>query len=149
VSPDAVILQTDELRKTITPEPDYSESEREYLYRSLVFTAKKIYGLGHNVIIDATGNRRAWRELARRLIPDFSEVYLKCPLESCIERERERVDTHGAPRDIYSKGRDGSPVPGVNVPYEEAENPDLIIDTVGVQPEDAAEMILNMLKQKG
>jgi adenylylsulfate kinase len=78
--PDAVILRMDELRKVVTPEPTYSDSERECVYRSLVFTAKIINQLGHTVIIDATGNKRRWRELARNIIPDFLDIYLKCPL---------------------------------------------------------------------
>lgn len=136
-----VILHADELRRFVTPQPDYSEEEREYVYRTLVFTAKLICGLGHNVIIDATGNRRRWRELARESIPIFYEVYLRCPLEICAERERRRIDSHGAPKDIYKKGEKGWPVPGVNVPYEEAQTPDIVIDTVDISPEEAAKRI--------
>lgn len=146
--PDAVILQTDELRKFITPEPDYSEREREHLYRALVFMAKSVCELGHNVIIDATGNRRTWRELARGSIPDFYEVYLRCSVEICIEREKSRVDTHGAPKGIYKKGEEGWPVPGVNVPYEEPEEPDIIIDAEKEGPDISAEKIVKILEQK-
>lgn len=42
------------------------------------------YYLDHkaeNVIIDATGNLRTFRNLARQLIPEFAEIYVKCPLE--------------------------------------------------------------------
>ncbi|MBI5408085.1 MAG: adenylyl-sulfate kinase [Nitrospirae bacterium] len=144
-APDAVILRMDELRKVVTPEPDYSDAEREYVYRSLVYAAKTIYELGHNVIIDATGSRRAWRDLARKLIPDFIEVYLKCPIELCVEREKARVDTHSAPKEIYEKGRAGWPVPGINVPYEEPEEPDLTIDTKEISPDEAAERIVKLI----
>ena len=142
---DTVILQSDELRRIVTPEPKYSEDEREYIYRSLVYTAKKIYELGHNVIIDATANRRVWRNLARKVIPEFAEVYLKCPLELCVDRERMRVDTHGAPRKIYEKGEKGDAVPGLNVPYEEPENPELTIDTEKESPDEAAEKIIELI----
>lgn len=139
--PDAVILRMDELRKIVTPEPTYSDREREYVYRSLVFMAKILHELGHNVIIDATGNKKSWRQLARRLIPDFFEVYLKCPIELCMEREKTRVDTHGAPTKIYEKGKKGWPVPGVKVPYEEPDKPEIIIDTEKESPQVAAEKI--------
>jgi adenylylsulfate kinase len=85
--PDTVILRMDILRKIVTPEPTYSGKEREYVYKALVYTAKTVYDLGHNVIIDATGNRRFWRQLARKLIPDFFEIYVKCPLELCRTRK--------------------------------------------------------------
>jgi adenylylsulfate kinase len=127
--PRFLILRLDEMRKVVTPEPDYSDSERDIVYRALVYFAKKLTELGHDVIIDATGNRRRWRELARTLIPRYIEVYLKCPPELCVQREQERSETRGAPRDIYKKGAAGLPVPGVGAPYEEPSNPELVIDT--------------------
>jgi len=146
--PEAVVLRMDELRRTVTPEPSYSDMEREYVYRSLVFTAKTLYELGHTVIMDATGNKRVWRKLARELIPGLSEVYLKCPLELCMERERTRVDTHGAPKGIYDKGKAGAPVPGMQIPYEEPEDPELVVDTEKESPEEAAERIVRLIKSR-
>lgn len=145
--PDAVILSMDIARKTITPSPCYSDAEREYVYRSIVFTAKTLYSLGHKVIIDATGNRRKWRELARGSIEDYFEVYLKCPLELCMEREGKRSDTHGAPERIYEKAAKGEPVPGISAPYEEPLNPDLIINTGRDTPDIAAKKIVRMLHE--
>ena len=139
--PEFIILRMDELRKVVTPEPSYSDSEREIVYRSLVFLAKKITELGHHVIIDATGNLRRWRDLARGMIPKYVEVYLRCPLELCIAREMQRSDTHEAPKDIYKKGAEGFPVPGLAAPYEEPLNPDVIIDTDKTSPEDSIEKI--------
>ena len=147
--PDAVILNMDIARKTLTPNPCYSDAEREYFYRSIVFTAKAIYSLGHKVIIDATGNRRRWRELARETIEDFFEIYLKCPLELCIEREGKRTDTHEAPVRIYEKAAKGEPVPGISAPYEEPLKPDLIINTERDAPDIAAKKIMRMLDEAG
>ncbi|MBI5676654.1 MAG: adenylyl-sulfate kinase [Nitrospirae bacterium] len=146
---DAVILQSDEIRKYMTPEPDYSDSERDHVYRAVVFTAMTLYKLGHNVIIDATGNRSSWRELARKSIPHFYEIYLKCSLEICAGRERDRIETHGAPKNIYEKGGEGAPVPGINVPFELPESPEIIINTEEESPADAAERILKFLSGKG
>jgi adenylylsulfate kinase len=127
--PRYVILRMDEMRKSLTPEPAYSAAEREIVYRAIVYCAKKLTELGHDVIIDATGNLRKWRELARRLIPEYREIYLRCPIEICMERERKRQKTRGAPREIYQKGAEGWPVPGLTVPYEEPFNPEIIADT--------------------
>ena len=95
----------DEFRKVVTPAPAYSDFERDIVYRSLVYLAKIMTGQGHNVIIDATGNLRRWRTLARRLIPKYAEIYLKCPLEVAMKRERKRTYTHKAPKGIYKKAR--------------------------------------------
>lgn len=145
--PDFVILRMDDLRKVVTPEPTYSETEREILYRCLVYICHLLVLHGHDVIIDATGNMRRWRDLARTLIERFGEVYLKCPIETCIEREKVRLETHGAPKDIYEKGRAGWPVPGVTVPYEEPLNPDLIIETDRLSISESVEMIEGLIKR--
>jgi adenylylsulfate kinase len=135
--PGFVILRMDEFRKIVTPEPVYSEAERDIVYRAIVYTAKTLSALGHCAIIDATGNMRKWRELARQLIPDFMEIYLICPLPVCAERELSRSDSHGAPKDIYAKGKAGWPVPGVQVPYEEPPSPELAIDMGSASVEEA------------
>ena len=145
--PELVVLRMDEMRKFATPAPSYSEEEREIIYGSLVFAAQKISTLGHGVIIDATGNLRRWRELARRTIPNFAEVYLYCPIELCIAREKTRKEAHAAPVDIYNKAKEGWPVPGVNVPYEEPEKPELMIDTAQIPIEKAAELAEGLIKK--
>jgi adenylylsulfate kinase len=101
--PAFVTLRMDEFRKIVTPEPVYSELERDIVYRAIVYAAKILSDLGHCVVIDATGNMKRWRELARQLIPDFMEIYLKCPLSLCAERESSRSYSYGAPRDDYEK----------------------------------------------
>ncbi len=141
IHPGFIILRMDELRKIVTPEPAYSEAERDIVYRALVYLAKTLSEWGHDVIIDATGNLMKWRELARQLIPKFKEVYLRCSLEVCILRERQRADTHEAPKDIYKKGAEGWPVPGMQAPYEESPSPDVVIDIDRLSVEEATEMI--------
>jgi adenylylsulfate kinase len=127
--PRFVVLRMDEMRKMITPQPTYSDAERDIVYRAIVYLAKRLTELGQDVIIDATGNLRKWRELARQLIPKYREVYLRCPIEICMERERKRRETRAAPKDIYQKGAEGWPVPGLNAPYEEPLNPEIVADT--------------------
>lgn len=145
--PDFIILRMDDLRKIVTPQPAYSETERDIVYRSLAYLAKTISDLGHDVIIDATGNARRWRELARQLIPTFAEVYLRSSLDICRQREKQRTDTHAAPKDIYAKGAKGAPVPGVNVAYEEPLNAEIVIDTDTTTIEKAAEEIGKYIKK--
>ncbi|HXH82804.1 MAG TPA: adenylyl-sulfate kinase, partial [Candidatus Tectomicrobia bacterium] len=112
------VLELDEIRRAITPQPTYGDAEREIVYRSLVFMAAALVAAGVPVIVDATAHRRAWRDLARGTLPRFAEVHVVCPLEVAQERERRRRDGN-APPGIYARaGRPGSTVPGVDVPYE-------------------------------
>lgn len=145
--PDFVILRMDDLRHMVTPQPTYSDDERELVYRSLVYAAKTLSDLGHEVIIDATGNMRRWRELARSMISSFAEVYIKCSFETCSQREGQRKETHGAPEGIYQKGLAGWPVPGLNAPYEEPLHPDVVIDTEKITAVAAAEHIIGFIER--
>jgi len=143
------VLELDVLRRTITPEPTYSDAEREVVYRSLVHFARLLTRHGVPVIIDATGHRRAWRDLARATIPHFAEVQLVCPLEVARERERARTAGH-APRGIYAAaGRPGATVPGVDVAYEPAEAPELTVDTAAVDVAAAAAQIEPLARRLG
>ena len=102
---------------------------------------------GGNVIVDATANRRAYRDLARRLIPRFGEVYVDCPLEICRDREARRIGGH-APARIYERAdRFGAPVPGAGVPYEPPEAPDLVIDSATVSPGEAAARVWALVER--
>ncbi|MBI4823739.1 MAG: adenylyl-sulfate kinase [Nitrospirae bacterium] len=145
--PEFIVLSMDALRKVVTPQPSYSETERDILYRALVYIAKTLTEQGNNVIIDATGNLRRWRELARELIPGYIEIYLKCSLSTCMEREKKRFNTHEAPHDIYEKGKKGWPVPGLTAPYEEPLAPELTLDTDSLSPKECLRAIKELLKK--
>ncbi len=136
------LLELDEIRKFITPKPSYSEQEREIVYSSLVYMAKLLVDSGKPVIIDATANRRRYRERARDIITNFAEVYVKCSLDTCIERESSRRAKH-APAGIYKTAEtEGATVPGVNVAYEEPENPDVVVDSENMSVHECAEKIV-------
>lgn len=139
---DVAVLESDELRKTLTPNPSYSEAERETFYGTMVFIGKLLTDHGVPVIFDATANRRAYRESARRQIGKFVEVYVDCPLEVCTRR-----DTKG----IYRKGIEGDSktVPGVQVPYERPACPDVVIRSDQDAGLDAAERVLVALNVRG
>jgi len=143
----AQILSIDSLRKVATPKPSYTEEEREIVYGILVFIAKLLTKNGINVIIDATGNLRKFRDKARKSIKNFMEVYVKCPLEVCIKRESKRNKTFGAPKNIYEKAFSGksSTVPGLGAPYEEPLNPEVIVESNKLSPNECAEMIFKAI----
>jgi adenylylsulfate kinase len=141
------VLELDEIRKALTPEPTYSESEREVVYRALVVMATLLTEAHVPVIIDATAHRRRWRSHAREAIGRFAEVQVLCPLEVCRERERTRRRSH-APRDIYARaGKPGGTVPGVDVPYEPALAPELVIDTSTQSVADGAARIVGLARK--
>jgi adenylylsulfate kinase len=135
------VLESDEVRRILTPGASYSQEERDVFYRALAFTGSRLVANGVTVLFDATASRRSYREFARGLIPRFVEVAIECPLAVCIERDK---------KGTYDKGRRGESmtVPGLQAPYEAPLNPDLTIDTTALVPQDAADQIVALVKKK-
>ncbi len=143
----ARILELDEIRKFLTPHPTYSEEEREIVYAALAYMAKLLVECGQPVIIDATANRRRFRERARSLIKRFAEVHVKCSLSTAMNREKVRKTRH-SPAGIYRKAlKEHATVPGVNVPYEEPLHPEVVVDTEKMSAEECAKMIADFVKE--
>ena len=134
-------LESDVLRKILTPNPVYSVAEREWFYDVIVYIGEMLTKHGINIIIDATGNRKSHREKARNSIGKFLEVYIRCPLKTCMERD---------PKGIYRLAQSGkaTSVPGIQDVYEEPASPDLIIDSDKVSPESGAEHVIANIKGK-
>ena len=133
-----VHLESDNLRKIFTPRPTYSSIEREWFYSVLSYLARLLSESGVHVLIDATGNRRVYRDEARSVTARFLEVYVRCPLAVCTSRD---------PKGIYRRAREGaaSSVPGLQEPYEEPLNPDVVVESDQTTPEKAAELILEKI----
>lgn len=83
------------------------------------------------------------REFVRQLVTpqDFIEIYCRCPLEVCEGR-----DIKG----LYRKARTGqiAEFTGVSSPYEEPQNPDLVLDTGHSSLETCTQQILDLLVQR-
>lgn len=135
----AIVLESDEMRKILTPEPTYRQEERDVFYRSLALIGELLSRSGVNVIFDATANKRTYREYARTLIPRFAEVQVTCPLDVCMKRD---------PKGIYGRATTGkaSTVPGLQSSYEPPLSPEVTVDGQ-VSPKVSADLIFNKLTQ--
>ena len=141
----ARILQLDEIRRVITPNPKYTEEERDIVYASLAYMGKLLADEGINVIIDATANRRRYRDFARGLIPNFAEVFIRAPLPVCMEREAKR-NAKFSPKNIYKKAAgEKASVPGVNVAYEEPLSAEIEVDTASMDLEKSARFVADRI----
>jgi adenylylsulfate kinase len=134
------ILDSDELRTVLTPDPDYSQAERDWFYATMTYIGQLLAQNGVPVIIAATASRRHYREQARQVMHRFVEVYVRCSLQTCMDR-----DTKG----IYAKAQSGAAdtVPGIQVPYEPPLNPELSIDTEAQTAEAGTREILAWLER--
>lgn len=135
------VLESDVVRRVLTPVPTYSHEERDLFYRALAFMGARLVAHGVTVIFDATANRRVYRDLARSLIPRFIEVWVECPLELAMQRDY---------KGTYRRGRQGesTTVPGLQDAYEPPLNPEVRIDTTKLSAKDAAGKVLGVLQKR-
>lgn len=138
----AAILESDAIRREIAPDAGYFDTERDAFYATLAFLARALVLHGVPVIVDATANRRAYRDRARAAIPRFFEAHVACPLAVCQARD---------PKGIYRRGAAGSArnVPGVSAPYEPPLTPEVVVDGERDDPAVAARRIVSALEKKG
>jgi adenylylsulfate kinase len=138
----AAVLESDTVRREITPDAKYGEAERDAFYATLAYLARTLVLHGVPVIVDATANRRAYRDRARAAIPRFLEVHVRCPLAVCQARD---------PKGIYRRGADGTAqnVPGVSAPYEPPLMPEVVVDGERDDPAVAAGRIVSALEKEG
>jgi len=72
---------------------------------------------------------------------EFIEIYVKCPLEVCESR-----DVKG----LYKKARQGliKEFTGIDAPYEEPENPEIIVETDKESIQESTDKIIKYLLEK-
>ena len=138
----AAVLESDIVRREISPRPEYGDAGRDAFYATIAYLAQVLVLHGVPVIIDATANRRTYRDRARSAIPRFIEVYVRCPLPVCQARD---------PKGIYRRAAEGTAqnVPGVSTPYEPPLMPEVVVDGERDDPAVAASRIVSALGKKG
>lgn len=116
------VLDSDELRQVLTPEPTYRPEERAWFYGVMVYLGHLLTQHGIDVLFAATANRRAYRAQARILLPRFSEIYVNCSLACLKARD---------PKGIYARVEAGEicGVPGIDEPYEPPTDPAVTVNT--------------------
>lgn len=136
------VLESDVLRTQLTPFPRYDASDRDFFYGTLARLAALVVQAGRPALVDATANRRAYRDAARAAIARFAEVFVDTPLEVCEAR-----DTKG----LYRAAREARDVnlPGVRAPYEPPAAPEILVQGDRGTPAEGAARIEAWLDSRG
>jgi len=115
-------LDADIIRKHLWRELGYSKEDRDENIRRATYLAQLLTRNGVAVLTSFISPYRELRDYARREIGNFVEIYIRCPVEICIQRDS---------RGMYKKALAGEiqNFTGVSDPYEEPLNPEVLIDS--------------------
>jgi adenylylsulfate kinase len=138
------VLDGDNVRHGLNSNLDFSEAGRTENIRRISEVSKLMLESGLIVMTAFISPFNKDRDEARKLISndDFIEIYCKASLETCEAR-----DVKG----LYKRARAGEikSYTGIDSPYEEPKNPELIIDTDNQSLEESVSIILSFLELKG
>lgn len=119
-----VLLDGDELRKTVAGDLGYTEEERFQAAMRYAKLCAMLARQGITVVIGTISMFHKVREWNRKNIPNYCEVYLRVPIPVLESRNQ---------KSLYSNVKTGGikNVVGMDMVIEEPKNPDLVIDNDG------------------
>ena len=140
----AYVFDGDNVRHGLCSNLGFSREDRRENLRRIAEMCKLFIDAGIVVLTAFVSPYREDREYVRNLIGNdgFFEVYIKCSVDICEKRD---------PKGHYRKAKEGiiKNFTGVSDPYEEPENPDLVIDTEKMDVESSVQNVLELLGKKG
>ncbi len=140
----AYVLDGDNIRHRLNKDLGFTPEDRKENIRRIGEVANLFTDAGIIVITAFISPYRADRDQARALNEPgrFIEIYCKCSLEVCESRD---------PKGLYLKARAGEikDFTGVSAPYEESENPEIVVETDKESLQQCVRRILEYLESSG
>jgi adenylylsulfate kinase len=134
------VLDGDNIRHGLNKDLGFSPEDRKENIRRIGEVAKLFVDAGLIAMKAFISPYREDRDAVRRLLKkdEFIEVFVKCSLEECERRD---------PKEMYKKAQRGEikEFTGISAPYEEPENPEIILETDNLTPEECVETVMNYL----
>jgi sulfate adenylyltransferase len=139
------LLDGDVVRKHLSSELGFSKEHRDINIRRIGFVASEITRNGGIAVCAPIAPYDRTRKDVRDMVEEgggFILVHVSTPLEECEARDR---------KGFYAKARAGiiKEFTGISDPYEEPEDANIVIDTLGLTPEEAAQEIILHLEREG
>ncbi|MCA1062801.1 adenylyl-sulfate kinase [Rossellomorea sp. AcN35-11] len=137
------VLDGDNVRHGLNHDLGFNEKDRKENIRRIGEVSKLFIDSGQIVLTAFISPYREDRDVVRKLVgpEEFMEVYVHCSIETCEKRD---------PKGLYKKARKHqiTHFTGISAPYEEPENPEIILDTEKNTIEECVESLLSELKHK-
>ena len=141
----AFVLDGDNVRHGLCSDLGFTEQDRIENIRRIGETAKIFIEAGVIALTAFISPFLSDRKRVRSMVPhgDFLEIYCKCPLEVCEQR-----DVKG----LYRRARAGE-IPhftGISSPYEPPLDPELVVKSDGsIALAEAAQQVITLLRERG
>jgi adenylylsulfate kinase len=137
------VLDGDNIRHGLNKDLGFSEEDRKENIRRIGEVSKLFVDGGQVVLTAFISPFLHDRQVVRDLLgeDEFVEVFVKCPIEECEKRD---------PKGLYVKARQGiiSDFTGISSPYEEPENPELVVETNRFSVEECVDQVIAYLKSR-
>ncbi len=137
-------LDGDNVRHGLNRDLGFDAEARAENIRRVAEVARLAFEHGNIVLCTFISPYAADREAARALAPEgsFWELYIKCDVEICKERD---------PKGLYERAERGeiANFTGVSAPYEEPPEPEMVLETDRHSADELAERILEGLARAG
>ncbi|WP_436932570.1 adenylyl-sulfate kinase [Halosimplex halobium] len=138
-------LDGDEIRKNLHPDLGFSREDRRINNRRTAFISKLLNRNGIPTVVGMITPFRESQRQAREIIESegkFVLIYVKCSKEECERRD---------PKGLYEQAQEGKieKFTGVNHPFQEPLNPEIIIDSEQDTVEECVETIMEELRTLG
>lgn len=136
----AYLLDGDNIRTGLNSDLGFTEYDRNENIRRIGEVAKLFQDAGVIVLVAFISPYREMRNAIRNKIDEgrFIEVYIKADLQTCIDRD---------PKGLYQKAINGEiqDFTGISAPYEEPENPEIVLDTTILSVEDSVNTLIQYI----
>ena len=138
------LLDGDNVRHGLNKDLGFTDEDRVENIRRIGEVARLMVDSGLIVLTAFISPFRAERQMARSLLEEdeFLEVFVETPLAIAEQRD---------PKGLYKKARSGDlkNFTGIDSPYEQPENPEMLVDTSSMTAEQCAEQIIRSLRERG
>ena len=138
------VLDGDNIRHGLNGDLGFSEEDRGENIRRIGEVSRLFTEAGLVVITAFISPFKQDRDRARGLFEngEFFEIFVRCPLELCESRD---------PKGLYAQARRGElqEFTGIDSPFEDPEDPELILDTGRMSVEDCADRIIELMRKSG
>jgi bifunctional enzyme CysN/CysC len=138
------MLDGDNVRHGLNRDLGFTDADRVENIRRVGEVAKLFVDSGLIVICSFISPFRAERRMVRELVDteEFFEIFVDTPIEECMRRD---------PKGLYARAKEGKikNFTGIDSPYETPENAEITVTTHDVSAEQAAQRVLDALRQRG